>query len=101
MLTLNQKEILTSFNKTTEAIKVLYNKLKELEKNGQKDSEEFRKTIDYLDICLEVEDSKYGTQIDTSNLERIFEHIDSQFVKSVTVNFKNKGDGSPALFLVL
>ena len=43
----------------TTSIETLYKKLFILEINGQKDTEEYKKTMDYLSIALDVEDNVY------------------------------------------
>jgi len=77
---LNQKQYILLFELTeiTESIKVIYDYLKDLEKIGQKDSDEYKKYMDYLTICLEVETNKYNEKMNTNDLEEIFMHLNKQ-----------------------
>ena len=52
-------EQLNNIIKTTNSIKTLYNKLYELEINNKKNTEEYNKTLNYLDMAIEVENSEY------------------------------------------
>ena len=77
---LNQKQYMLLFELTeiTESIKVIYDYLKDLETIGQKDSEEYKKYMDYLTICLEVENNKYNEKMSTKDLEEIFMYLNKQ-----------------------
>ena len=60
-LTSKDYEWLKNIMKNNESIDAIYKKLCELEINGQKDSDEYKKYIDYLKIALEVENNIYAT----------------------------------------
>ena len=75
-LTSKDYEWLKGLIQTTESIETIYNKLCELETNGQKDSEEYRKYIDYLKMSLEVESDIYSSaKLDFNRGSAIYNYI--------------------------
>ena len=53
-------ELLDKLIQTTKSIESLYKKMYELEIQGKKDTKEFKDTLSYLDIALEVENKIYN-----------------------------------------
>lgn len=52
-------EFIKSLIKTSKAIETLYEKMYQLEINGQKDTEDYKKIIDYLKMSIDVENKIY------------------------------------------
>lgn len=53
-------ELINNLIKTTSSLDTLYKKMYELEINDKKQTEEYQKLLDYLNISLEVEDKLYS-----------------------------------------
>lgn len=103
-------EELDGLLKTVTSIDILYKKLYELEISNNKNSEEYRKTIEYLEIALEVEADKYKkilyssdkavsilkhlllTKVnkDESEIECLFSQNDSNRVVNRIITFLNQ-----------
>lgn len=66
MLNNNEKNVLNKLYNITNSIKDLYFKLITLELNGKKNSEDYRKILDYLSMTRELE-KKYMYEIDDCN----------------------------------
>ena len=66
MLNNNEKKVLNKLYNITKSIKDLYFKLITLELNGKKNSEEYKKILDYLSMTRELEE-KYMNEIDDCN----------------------------------
>lgn len=66
MLNNNEKNVLNKLYNITNSIKDLYFKLITLELNGKKNSEEYKKILDYLSMTRELEE-KYMYEIDDCN----------------------------------
>ena len=96
----NDYEQIESIIKTTKSIETLYKRMCELEINGSKNTEEFKKNFDYLTIALDVEENIYKNANLTSEkiqawIKYIFEtkvpeefYTDSESV--VRQNYSNK-----------
>lgn len=75
-LTKSDFDELEELIKTVNSIEVLYKKLYELEISNKKNSEEYKKTIEYLKIALEVEADKYKKILYSSDKSiSIIEHL--------------------------
>ena len=66
MLNNNEKKVLNKLYNITKSIKDLYFKLITLELNGKKNSEEYKKILDYLSMTRELEE-KHMYEIDDCN----------------------------------
>lgn len=66
MLNNNEKNVLNKLYNITNSIKDLYSKLIKLELNGKKNSEDYKKILDYLSMTRELE-KKYMYEIDDCN----------------------------------
>ena len=66
MLNNNEKKVLNKLYNITKSIKDLYFKLITLELNAKKNSEEYKKILDYLSMTRELEE-KYMNEIDDCN----------------------------------
>lgn len=82
MLNSKQYQLLFELTKITESIRIIYEKLKLLEEINQKDSQEYKKNIDYLTICIEVETSKYNEIVNPSDLEELYSYLSKQNKKN-------------------
>lgn len=52
-------ELIEKLTKTTTSIETLYKKMYDLEINGKKETEDFKKIVDYLKIAIDVESKMY------------------------------------------
>ncbi len=76
-------EELDGLLKTVTSIDTLYKKLYELEISNNKDSEEYKKTIEYLKIALEVEEEKYKKILSSS--EKVFSLLDYLLLDKMSI----------------
>ena len=76
---------LESIKKTTKSIEKLYSILCELDMNGKKNTKEYNEYLDYLQIALEVENSKYA-ELSNQQLKKIMDE------KDIDERIKQKAD---------
>lgn len=72
---LNNQKILDNLIQVSSSIKVLYDKLFELDKNSLKNSNEYEKTLEYLKIALDCE-VDYYSQIQRDDLNDIIHYVE-------------------------
>lgn len=79
------EQLMNHFKKLSLSIKNIYNKLNELEVEGLKESDEYRKNLDYLKIAVECEEDKYKelNNADIVNLLNIIK------IKMITLNYQS------------
>ena len=70
----NYRKLLKDIQKVSLSIKVLYNKLYELEINGLKKNDEYKKILDYLSIALECERKVYSG-ISNNEKDKMINHF--------------------------
>lgn len=68
------RQLLIDIKKISLSIKVLYTKLYELEINDLKESDEYKKILDYLNVALECEKNIYG-RISDEEKDRMINHF--------------------------
>ncbi len=86
-LTKQDFEWLEGIIQTTSSIESLYKKLYDLEINGQKDTKEYTKLLDYLSIAVSVEDKIYKeANLDYSKCMALSDYIIGDRIPSGFVN---------------